>query len=90
MAGRSSIEEQIQHQMPISTCTVMDAGRDNRPPFFNIRACHPNADSYKELSPKHIYKLHEDKKKLKHASRIIEVENGNLYRIQMYRKMTSR
>ena len=68
----------------------MDAGRDNRPPFFNIRACHPNADSYKELSPKHIYKLHEDKKKLKHASRIIEVENGNLYRIQMYRKMTSR
>ena len=44
--------------------------------FFDIRVCHPNADSYKELSPKQIYKLHEDEKKRKYASRIIEVENG--------------
>ena len=41
-----------------------------------LRVCHPNADSYKELSPKQIYKLHEDEKKRKYASRIIEVENG--------------
>ena len=33
--------------------------------FFDIRVCHPNADSYKELSPKQIYKLHEDEKKRK-------------------------
>ena len=33
-------------------------------------------ESYKELSPKQIYKLHEDEKKRKYASRIIEVENG--------------
>ena len=44
--------------------------------FLDIRVCHPNADSYKELSPKQIYKLHEDEKKRKYASRIIEVENG--------------
>ena len=38
--------------------------------------CHPNAVSYKELSPKQKYKLHEDEKKRKYASRIIEVKNG--------------
>ena len=48
-----------------------------RAAFFDIRVCHPNANSYKELSPKQIYKLHEDKKKRKYASRIIEVGNGN-------------
>ena len=47
-----------------------------RAAFFDIRVCHPNADSYKELSPKQVYKLHEDEKKRKYASRIIEVENG--------------
>ena len=47
-----------------------------RAAFLDIRVCHPNADSYKELSPKQIYKLHEDEKKRKYASRIIKVENG--------------
>ena len=47
-----------------------------RAAFFDIRVCHPNADSYKELSPKQIYKLHEDEKKRKYTSRIIEVENA--------------
>ena len=41
-----------------------------------MRVCHPNADSYKEPSPKQIYKLHEDEKKRKYACRIIEVKNG--------------
>ena len=47
-----------------------------RAAFFDIRLCHPNADSCKDLSPKQIYKLHEDEKKRKYASRIIEVEDG--------------
>ena len=47
-----------------------------RAAFFDIRVCHSNADSYKELSPKQIYKLHEDVRKRKYASRVIEVENG--------------
>jgi len=47
-----------------------------RAAFFDIRVCHPNADSYKELSLKQIYKLHEDKKKRKYASRVIDVEDG--------------
>ena len=48
-----------------------------RAAFFDVRICHPIADSYKELSPKQIYKLHEDEKKRKYASRIIEIENGS-------------
>ena len=47
-----------------------------RAAFFDVRICHPNSDSYKEFSPKQINKLHEDEKKRKYASRIIEVENG--------------
>ena len=43
---------------------------------FDIWVCQPNADSYKELSPKQIYELHEDEKRQKYGSRIIEVENG--------------
>ena len=44
--------------------------------FFDILVCHPNADKYKELSPKQIHKLHEVEKKRKYTSRTIEVENG--------------
>ncbi|XP_044169682.1 uncharacterized protein LOC122953779 [Acropora millepora] len=31
--------------------------------FFDVRVCHPNADSYRELSPKQIFQLHENEKK---------------------------
>ena len=34
LPGRSSIGEQIQHQMHVSMCTVVDSGRDNGPPFW--------------------------------------------------------
>ena len=49
-----------------------------RAAFFDIRVCHPNAASHKELSHKQIYKLHEGEKKQKYASRVIEVENREL------------
>ena len=47
-----------------------------RAAFFDIRVCHPNADSYKELTPKQIYQLHENEKKRKYGSRVTEVEQG--------------
>ena len=47
-----------------------------RAAFFVIRVCHPNADSYRDLTPNQVYKLHEDEKKRKYASRILEVEQG--------------
>ena len=31
--------------------------------FFDIRVCHPNADSYKDLTPEQVYRLHENEKK---------------------------
>ena len=35
-----------------------------RAAFFDIRVCHPNADSYRDLSPKQIYRIHENEKKI--------------------------
>ena len=37
---------------------------------------HPNADSYRNLSPKQIYCQHENEKKRKYATRVLEVEKG--------------
>ena len=44
--------------------------------FFDVRMCHPNADSYRELSPKQIFQLHENKKKRQYSRRVLEVEQG--------------
>ena len=44
--------------------------------FFDVRVCHPNADSYKNLTPEQIYKLHENDKKRLYSSRVLEVERG--------------
>ena len=34
-----------------------------RSAFFDVRVCHPNADSYKNLTPEQIHKLHQNDKK---------------------------
>ena len=34
-----------------------------RSAFFDVRVCHPNADSYRDLTPKQIYKKHENENK---------------------------
>ena len=47
-----------------------------RAAFFDIRVCHPNADSYKDLSSKQIYRIHENEKKRKYNSRVTEIEQG--------------
>ena len=44
--------------------------------FFDVRVCHPNADSYKNLTPERIYKFHENHKKRLYSSRVLEVERG--------------
>ena len=44
--------------------------------FFDIRVCHPNADSYRDLSPKQIYRIHENENKRKYNSRVTEIEQG--------------
>ena len=44
--------------------------------FFDVRVCHPNAESYKDLTPKQIYRQHENEKKRMDASRVMEVEQA--------------
>ena len=44
--------------------------------FFDVRVCYPNADSYKNLTPEQIYKLHESDKKRLYSSRVLEVGRG--------------
>ena len=34
-----------------------------RTAFFDVRVCHSNADSYRDLSSKQIYRIHENEKK---------------------------
>ena len=36
----------------------------------------PNADSYRDLTPKQIYKKHENEKKRQYAERVMEIEQG--------------
>ena len=44
--------------------------------FFDFRMCHPNADSYKDLTSKQIYKKHENEKKRQYAEIVMEIEQG--------------
>ena len=45
-----------------------------RSTFFDVRVCHPNADSYGDLTPKQIYKKHVNEKKRQYAERVMEIE----------------
>ena len=47
-----------------------------RSALFDVRVCHPNADSYKDLTPKQIYKKHENEKNRQYAERVMEIEQG--------------
>ena len=43
--------------------------------FVDVWVCHPNADSYRDLTPKQIYKKHENLKK-QYAERVMEIKQG--------------
>ena len=45
--------------------------------FFDARVCYPNAESYRGLTAKQIYRQHEREKKRMYASRVLEVEQGS-------------
>ena len=44
--------------------------------FFDVRVCHPNADSYKDLEPQQIYRRHENEKKRLYSKRVLDIEHG--------------
>ena len=45
-----------------------------RSAFFDVRICHPNADSYRDMDRDEIFRKHETEKKRQNASRVQEVE----------------
>lgn len=47
-----------------------------RSAFFDVRVCHPNAESYRNLEPQQVYRLHENEKKRQYSSRVLEIEHG--------------
>ena len=47
-----------------------------RTAFFDVRVCHPNADSLQDLEPHQIYEMHENEKKRLYGDSVIEVEHG--------------
>ena len=51
--------------------------------FFDVRVCYPNAESYRELTPKQIYKKRENKKERQYAKRVMEIEQGT-FNLQVF------
>ena len=47
-----------------------------RSAFFGVRVSHPNAESYRDLEPQQIYRLHENEKKRQYSSRVLDIEYG--------------
>ena len=56
--------------------SVLGASGRKNSAFFDVRVCHPKADSYKNLLPKQIYRQHKKEKKHFCSSRILEIEQG--------------
>ena len=46
--------------------------------FFDMRVCHPNAVSYRDLEPQQIYRIHENEKKRLYSRRVLDIEHGTL------------
>ena len=46
-----------------------------RAAFFDIRVCHPNADSYRDLSPKQIYRIQHSR----HRNRARHIHPTDVY-----------
>ena len=49
---------------------------NQRSAFFDVRVCHPNADSYRDLELQQIYRNHENEKKRLYARRVLDIEQG--------------
>ena len=47
-----------------------------RSAFFDMRVCHTNAESYKELTPKQICRVHENEKKRMYNQCVTDIEQG--------------
>ena len=75
------IEPQLQdvtgEQLSSGSNLAKEARLLHQSAFFDMRVCHPNAESYKQLEPKHIYRLHGNEKKRSYARRVLDIEHGS-------------
>ena len=44
--------------------------------FSDVRVCHQNAESYRDLKLQQIYSLHENEKKCQYSSRVLNINHG--------------
>ena len=47
-----------------------------RSAFYDVRIWHPNAESYEDLEPQQIYRMHESEKKRLYSRRVLDIEHG--------------
>ena len=52
--------------------------------FFDVRVCHPNAESYKDQESQQIYRTHQNYKKWQYARRVLDVEHGSFTPLGFY------
>ena len=79
------LQELTGESLPSGTIRAPDARLEihargfwerQRSAIFHVRVCYPNADSYRDLDLKQIYKQHENDKKRLHTQRVMDVEQG--------------
>ena len=66
------------NQVPDARMDVHARGfwEKQRSAFFDVRVCHPNAASYRDLTPKQIYRMHENEKKRMYTRRVTDIGQG--------------
>ena len=62
--------------MPVWIFTLEAFGRNRDLHCFYVWMSHPNADSYRDFTPKQSYKKHENEKKRQYVGRVMEIEQG--------------
>ena len=79
------LQELAGDSLPIGTNRAPDACLDihargfwkrQRSAFFDVRVCYHNADSYRDLNLKQLYKQHENDNKRLYTQRVMDVEQG--------------
>ena len=50
--------------------------KPHRSTFFDVRVCHPNAISNRDLEPQQIYRIYDNEKKRLYSRRVLDIEHG--------------
>ena len=73
----SSVEGPIEHNMQDWTFLSHGFWDPQSSAFFDVKFCHPNAESYRDQEPQHIYRIHKNDKKRLYSRRVLDVEHDS-------------